>query len=103
LTVLEDALSSKGAAVFGFIRMSSIVLGRCLALGGLNACGFWRTDDTLRRIPGYPLIVSNPLIAVGLGVVIILIAFVVPSDARAARLDVISPVVGVQSRLSSGP
>ena len=67
--------------------MSSIVLGAVLAaLGGLNAfVGFGVPDDTLRRIPGYLLIISNPLLAVGLGLGIILIAFVAPSDARGPR------------------
>ena len=73
--------------MFGFLRMSSIVLGAILAsLGGLNAfVGLGVPDDTLRRIPGYVFIVGSPLIAVGLGLGIILIAFVAPSSARGPR------------------
>lgn len=73
-----------GVQVFGFVRMSSIVLGAIIAaLGGLNAfVGFGVPDDTLRGIPGYLLIVSYPLVAVGLGLGIILLAFVAPSSAR---------------------
>jgi len=70
--------------MFGFVRMTSIVLGAVIAaLGGLNAfVGFGVPDDTLRGIPGYLLIVSYPLVSVGLGLGIILIAFVAPSSAR---------------------
>jgi len=67
--------------------MTSIVLGAVLAaLGGLNAfVGFDVPDDTLRRLPGYTLIAANPGIAVGVGLAIILLAFVLPSEARGPR------------------
>jgi len=73
--------------VFGFFRMSSIVLGAVVAaLGGLNSfVGFDVPDDTLRRLPGYTLVADNPGLAVALGMGIILLAFVVPSESRGPR------------------
>lgn len=73
--------------MFGFLRMTSIVFGAILAaLGGLNAfVGFGIPDETLFRVPGYELVASNPMVALGLGVIIILIAFVAPSSARGPR------------------
>lgn len=73
--------------MFGFVRMTSIVLGAVIAaLGGLNAfVGFGVPDDTLRRIPGYLLIVSYPLGSVVAGTAIVLIAFIAPSSAREPR------------------
>lgn len=80
----EGVAPSGEVRMFGFVRMSSIVLGAVLAaLGGLNAfVGFDVPDDTLRRIPGYMVIAGNPMLAVGLGLGIILLAFVAPSSAR---------------------
>lgn len=73
--------------MFGFFRMSSIVLGAVVAaLGGLNSfVGFDVPDDTLRRLPGYTLVADNPGLAVALGMGIILLAFVVPSESRGPR------------------
>jgi len=70
-----------GIHVFGVVRMSAIVLGAILAaLGGLNSLvGFDAPDATLQTLPGYDLIAANPGAAVGIGLVLVAGALILPS------------------------
>lgn len=73
--------------VFGFVRMSIVVLGSLLlAIGALNEyVGYGALEEVFLRFPGYFHIRRNPGLAGMVGAVLIIAAFVFPSGG--ARVD----------------
>ncbi|MFQ5424001.1 MAG: hypothetical protein ACE5F9_08475 [Phycisphaerae bacterium] len=70
--------------MFGFMRMSAVLIGACIiAIAALNAyVGYGTFEGYLGQVPAYYQIRGNPGLAGMIGSLLIIIAFVFPAGGK---------------------